>query len=57
MLVSIEVTVVDASMACVGCAALPANIATDWEAELVDEVTDDEDEIGAGNIPERTDDL
>ena len=50
-------TVVDASMACAGCAALPANTATDWEAELMDEVTDDEDEVSAGNIAERIDDF
>ncbi len=57
MLVSTEVTVVDASMACAGCAVLPANIATDWEAELEDEVTDDEDEVSVGNIAERMDDV
>ncbi len=50
-------TVVDASMACAGCAVLPANIATDWEAELEDEVTDDEDEVSVGNIAERMDDV
>jgi hypothetical protein len=55
MLVSTEVTVVDASMACAGCAVLPANTATDWEAELEDEVTDDE--VSAGNIAERIDDF
>jgi len=36
---------------------LPANIATDWEAELEDEVTDDEDEVSVGNIAERMDDV
>lgn len=57
MLVSTEVTVDDASMACAGCAAFPADIATDWEAELEDDVTDDEDEVSVGNIAERIDDL
>ncbi len=64
MLVSTEVTVVDASMACAGFAALPANTATDWEAELEDEVTDDEDEVTddeddvrVGNIAKRIDDF
>ncbi len=55
MLVSTDVTVVDASMACAGCAALPARTATVWEAELVDEVTDDE--VSVGNIAESIDDF